>query len=217
VAAQPGRDVLLCPHEKKAELEARNAVEQLDYIAYLVNGLHIREIRESHIRELHSLCVREIYPCGGQYRNAVMRVRIEGSKHKIPHESRVPALIWDLVETINHPPRAWDYMDPAAHALWCLNWIHPFAGGNGRTARALAYLVVCVHFESTFPGVPSMPAIIAQRRNDYMRCLRAADQSATGHGANVSQMSIFLMDAFIEQLESALRSRAAARIRPRRK
>lgn len=196
---------LLCSPERKAELEARNAVAQLDYIAYLVNQRRIEKIRESHISELHSICVADIYPCGGSYRDAVMRVEIQGSKHKIPHESQVRSLIWDLLDRINQPSLPGHYVYCAAYALWRLNWIHPFAGGNGRTARALGYLVLCTGFGAAIPGVPSMPASIAKRRDEYMRCLYAADESVEEGEPNITEMVTFVAGMLAEQLDSALR------------
>ncbi|MBL8221394.1 MAG: Fic family protein, partial [Bryobacterales bacterium] len=32
--------------------------------------------------------------------------------------------------------------------MWRLNWIHPFFGGNGRTARSASYLVLCASLNS---------------------------------------------------------------------
>jgi hypothetical protein len=32
--------------------------------------------------------------------------------------------------------------------------------GNGRKARALTYLLVCIDNKATLPGIPSMPALI---------------------------------------------------------
>jgi Fic family protein len=32
----------------------------------------------------------------------------------------------------------------AAYVLWKMNWIHPFADGNGRTARAVSYVVLSI-------------------------------------------------------------------------
>jgi Fic family protein len=63
----------------------------------------------------------------------------------------------------------------AAYARWRFNWIHPFAGGNGRTSRALAYLVVCIDFGRCVPGSPSIPTRIAALREDYVAALRSAD------------------------------------------
>jgi hypothetical protein len=52
---------LLCTPEEKPRREAKNGVEQLDYIAYLVNELHVNDVRESFIRELHRLAIEGIY------------------------------------------------------------------------------------------------------------------------------------------------------------
>jgi Fic family protein len=42
----------------------------------------------------------------------------------------------------------------AAYALCRLNWIHPFAGGNGRTARAFSYLIICLDMQIIRPCHP---------------------------------------------------------------
>ena len=81
---------LLCPLEKKAELEARNGVEQLDYLSHLVNEYQIKNVRESHVLELHSIAIQDIYPCGGTYRDARHQVFIEGSGHVVPEPARIP-------------------------------------------------------------------------------------------------------------------------------
>jgi hypothetical protein len=76
--------VLLCAPEQKAELEARNAVDQLDYIAELANVYQVQDVRESHIQQLHELAIKDIYPCGGRYRNAIMHVKIGCLRTPIP-------------------------------------------------------------------------------------------------------------------------------------
>ncbi len=38
----------------------------------------------------------------------------------------------------------------AAYALWRLNWIHPFIEGNGRTARAACYYLICMKYGKLF-------------------------------------------------------------------
>lgn len=193
---------LLCRPEEKAELEASNGVEQLDYITYLVNELKVTDVRESYVRELKRLAIKAIYPCEDQYRNAIMHVRIHGSAHEIPHESQVPSLVIDLVDFVNDRRR--EALERAAYSLWRLNWIHPFAGGNGRTARALAYLIVCIENGATLPGVPSMPALVAQRRDEYVECLVAADRSEKGGKLDLSEMTSFLREVLTQQLESAV-------------
>jgi Fic family protein len=198
-------DKLLCPPREKPQREARNGVEQLDYIAYLVNELKIQEPRESHIQELHRLAIEGIYPCGGTYRNARMRVKIQGSAHNIPHEALVPLLVHDLVEYLNVQRLAGQSaVERAAYALWRVNWIHPFAGGNGRTARALSYLILCIDNGATLPGIPTIPILIFRKRKEYVRALIAADKAEKKNITDVSKMTTLMHNALTAQLESAL-------------
>lgn len=60
---------LLCPFERKAELEARNGAEQLAYIVDLLDR-GAKQLRESHVLGLQAIAVRDIYPCAGSYRHA---------------------------------------------------------------------------------------------------------------------------------------------------
>jgi Fic family protein len=43
-------------------------------------------------------------------------------------------------------------LERAGYALWRFNWVHPFRGGNGRTSRAVAYLIVCMAEQMMLPG-----------------------------------------------------------------
>jgi Fic family protein len=200
----PDDPKLICPLELKPELEAGNSVDQLDYIAHLVNDLKITELRESHVREPKAIAINGIYPCGSKYRDAFMRVRIVGSDHELPHESRIGSLVVELSDFVNNERSRRSVIERATYSLWRLNWIHPFAGGNGRTARAVAYLIICIENGSTLSGVPSMPALIAAHRDRYMNCLRAADEADRRGGLDISAMAAFLSEVLTQQLESAI-------------
>ncbi|WP_420810771.1 Fic family protein [Haliangium ochraceum] len=82
--------------------------------------------------QLHALAVQGIYPCAGQYRNAWRNVRIQGSEHQVPEPALVPNHVRDLLDRLNS--KQGSALKRAAYALWRINWIHPFAGGNGRTS-----------------------------------------------------------------------------------
>jgi Fic family protein len=189
----------------KAELEAANSVNQIDYISHLVNDLKIRELRESQIQEMKAIATEGIYPCGPRYRDAFMRVHMVGSGHQLPHESRITSLVIELTDFVNDKRHS--VIERAAYALWRLNWIHPFAGGNGRAARAVCYLIVCMENRSTLPGVPSMPILIAAQRERYMSCLRSADEAERQGTLDIGAMSTFLEEVLTRQLESAISNR----------
>ena len=50
----------------------------------------------------------------------------------------------DFVNLINLYWESGDTVRLSAEVLWRLNFIHPFINGNGRTARAACYFVLCV-------------------------------------------------------------------------
>ena len=205
-----GNGPLLCSEADKAPLEARNGVEQLDYITSLLER-GADDLRESHVLELQGIAVRDIYPCAGKYRDATKTVIIRNSGHQLPEPAFVPTHVRDAVAWINGNRGRRSALERAAYALWRFNWIHPFAGGNGRTSRALAYLIVCLDAKMMLPGVPSMPTLIYDRRDDYIKALRAADKSVVDSDAepDFSEMTAFLQDMLTRQLASAIDSLAA--------
>jgi Fic family protein len=166
---------LLCAPEQKAELEARNGVEQIDYITDLVES-GARELRESHVLGLQAIAIRDVYPCGGRYRDATKDVFIQNSQHEVPHCALVPSLVRDAVTWVNLETGR-SALERAAYAQWRFNWIHPFAGGNGRTSRAITYLIVCMNEGRMLPGVPTMPTLIYQHRDEYIHALQTVDES----------------------------------------
>lgn len=202
---------LLCEPSEKDQREADNGVEQIDYITYLIQELKIQQVRESHIIELHKQAIQNIYPCGGQYRDAVRKVTIEGSAHRVPHESLVPSLVRDFIGWINRNQGNKSALERAAYSLWRLNWIHPFAGGNGRTARALTYLILCMDMGMMLPGAPSVPTLLYGRRIDYVDALRAADAGEKDESEpDLSKMTELLQDVVTRQLASAIASLSAS-------
>ena len=105
----------------------------------------------------------------------------------------------DLLDSINVPrePSNGGAMSAAAYALWRFNWIHPFAGGNGRTARALAYLILCIDMGRCVPGIPSIPTRMAAQQQDYIQALRRSDEAGA---CNIS-MAVFVGDIVVSALK----------------
>ena len=137
-----GKEVLAHEKDKK---EVRNYVDVLKYIDSLPeNGL----ITEEFLLEIHRLTAKNILPddSAGNYRK--VRVVVGDPKtgkvtYTPPGPAEVPVLAKALVEWLNSED-ALDLM-PAVQAGVAhheLARIHPFVDGNGRTARALATLIL---------------------------------------------------------------------------
>jgi Fic family protein len=97
----------------------------------------------------------------------------------------------------------WDTATPihlAAYIMWRLNWIHPFADGNGRTARILSYVVMSIRAQAVLVGSPSMPAQIVENRNPYFEALDAADAAYRDGKIDVSKMEQLLSEMLAKQL-----------------
>lgn len=97
--------------------------------------------------------------------------------HRPPDHYRVQALMDQFVNEVN---RVWESTDPvvlASYTLWRLNHIHPFINGNGRTARASCYFVLCVRLGHWLPGTVILPELIRRQRSEYVDALKHADAS----------------------------------------
>jgi fido (protein-threonine AMPylation protein) len=64
-----------------------------------------------------------------------------------------------------------------SNVMWRLNWIHPFADGNGRTSRTVSYGILAIRAGNVPSGSPSIPEQIVQNRAPYFETLEAADES----------------------------------------
>ncbi|MFT7620913.1 MAG: hypothetical protein ACI9WU_000073 [Myxococcota bacterium] len=76
---------------------------------------------------------------------------------------------------------------------------------NGRTARAIAYLVLCMDLGSMIPGVPTVPTLIYDRRVEYVTALQAADAGVRATGdPDLAHMTAFVTDVVTQQMAQAL-------------
>jgi len=84
--------------------------------------------------------------------------------------------------------------------MWRVNWIHPFFGGNGRTARALAYLVLCARLGFVLPGTNTIPDQIVADRDPYYDALRQADEACENGLMDVGRMESLMSALLAKQL-----------------
>jgi Fic family protein len=84
--------------------------------------------------------------------------------------------------------------------MWRLNWIHPFTDGNGRTARAASYLVLCLRTGYLLPGKKTIPDQISEDRTPYYKALESADQAHREGRIDLSAMEELLSRMLAKQL-----------------
>lgn len=198
---------LISDPEERARREAENGLRQFDSVVSLVQR-YVAErwrfaLRVSTILGLHRDALLGVHPLAGNFRPSSVEIR--GSKHVPPEAWQVPILIEELCDYVNDH---WDTGTPvhlAAYVMWRLNWIHPFADGNGRTARAVSYLVLCMKMGGRIAGTRTIPELIAQNKTPYYDALEAADEQWTSKRLiNLSQLEEVLSNLLAEQLISAL-------------
>lgn len=121
--------------------------------------------------------------------------------HFPPHHKEVPNLM-DRFFSVVH--ENWEIMDNPtllpAYALWRLNWIHPFVEGNGRTARAACYYLLCLKQGRLLPGRKIVPERIRENRQPYYAALRAADAAWENGHFDVSDLTNYLGRLLKQQL-----------------
>ena len=120
-----------------------------------------------------------------------------GGKHVPPSAHLVPELIEEMCDYINENWTTQSAVELSAYALWRLNWIHPFVDGNGRTARAVSYVVLCTRMGTQLPGIRTIPDQISENKQPYYRCLEAADAAHLDNRTHVSELSAYLVDILI--------------------
>ena len=198
---------LVTDPEEKARLEAKNALRQYERIdemvqTWLGTGRPFK-LRPSMILDLHRVALEGLTSYAGNWRPA--GVSIGKSTHKPPGNHLVPELIEGLCDYVNEN---WDRNSAchlAAYVLWRLNWIHPFSDGNGRTARAVSYLVLSIKVGYRLPGAPTIPEQIMDNREPYYDALEKADAADLNKAIDVSEVEEMLKAMLATQLLSVVK------------
>lgn len=170
---------LISDPDKLAEQEALNGLQQFDAVAEIVEYYQHKDrpfrFRPSQLLRLHRIALDSISSYAGNFRPS--SIEIGGSKHEPPGAHQVPELIEELCDYVNSQWERQNALHLSAFVLWKLNWIHPFTDGNGRTARASSYMVMCCRLGYLLPGKRTIPDQIAENKRPYYEALEAADES----------------------------------------
>jgi Fic family protein len=195
---------LVSDPDEIARIEARNGVRQFDAVTEMIEHFCDPErkfkLRPSQLLHLHRIALEGLSSYAGNWRPA--GIEIKGSKHEPVGAHLVPEEIEHMCDYVNEN---WDKSSPlhlASYALWKLNWIHPFTDGNGRTARAFSYLLLCIRLGYRLPGSRTIPAQIARNKEPYYKALEAADGHWHSNKLDLTALEELLADLLAEQLAS---------------
>ena len=192
---------------EKAGREAANSVRQAERVRdYIIDALDGRpfKLRPSRILDLNRCAIDGLDAYAGNFRPA--GIDIGESEHQPPDGHMVPELVEELCDYVNENWETRSAVHLAAFVMWRLNWIHPFTDGNGRTSRAVSYLVLSVKLGMLLPGTKTIPEQIVEYRDPYYEALEDADKKyakASGFPEDiVTKMEILMAGMLAVQLRS---------------
>lgn len=181
------------------KVQERNLLRQYDLLTNCVEiGLQhgSTALDKYTLWALNHVAVANISQFGGRFREEPIYV----GNHNPPHFKNVPELMDRFISFIHEN---WHNATPtqlAAYGLWRLNWIHPFIEGNGRTARATCYYLLCARSGRLLTGRKIVPERIRDDRQPYIDALRAADQAWDRGHLDLSEMEAYLARLLEAQL-----------------
>jgi Fic family protein len=186
-----------------AKIQEQNLLRQYDLLSNCIEiGLKkgVEFFDKYTLWALNYAAVSNISQFGGRFREEPIYV----GNHFPPHFKEVPNQM-DRFFSVVH--ENWAILDHPtvlpAYALWRLNWIHPFIEGNGRTARAACYYLICLKQGRLLPGRKIVPERIRENRAPYYAALRAADKAWDQGHFDVSELADYLAGLLKAQLSEA--------------
>lgn len=195
---------LITDPKEIAEREALNGLRQfdagMDVVDTYLDPERPFKLRLSLILDLHRYALEGISAYAGNFRPG--GVEIKGSVHEPIGAHLVASNVEELCDYVNDNWTERSALHLAAYVLWRLNWIHPFADGNGRTSRILSYVVLCLKLGYKIPGTRTMPDQISENKAPYYEALDEADAHFREGRIDTSRLESLLSDLLAAQLLS---------------
>lgn len=191
------------------QIQNRNLLRQYDLLLDCIDiGLEKVRIEASFDKyvlwSLNQAAVANLQQFGGRFRECPVFV----GKHIPPKHEDVAHEIDKMISFVhlewNKYPEYPNFL--SAYVLWRLNWIHPFMDGNGRTARAVCYYLMCLRAGRLLPGVISVPELIRENREPYYKALVNSDRAWANGKIEVSDLMTYLDNLEARQIKSAQKS-----------
>jgi Fic family protein len=183
-------------------VQEQNLRRQYDLMTNCIEiGLHKGPIAfdKYTLWALNHVAVANISQFGGRFREEPIYV----GDHRPPHFKDVLDWMDRFISNVQENWYIWTPTQLAAYTLWRMNWIHPFVEGNGRTARATCYYILCLRAGALLPGRKILPERIRESRSGYELALRAADAAWDNGDLDFSEMEEYLARLLESQLTNA--------------
>jgi len=189
--------------DQRARQEALNGLKQFDAVIEMVETFLDPDrppfkLRPSHLLHLHRVALAGLSSFAGNWRPS--EIEIGGSRHRPPGAFAVPEQIEELCDYVNENWNAKSPIHLASYVMWKLNWIHPFTDGNGRTSRAISYMILCLKMGYVLPGRRTIPDQISENKTPYYMALEAADIACETGKIDLSAMKDLLDSMLAKQL-----------------
>lgn len=160
------------PVYQKTQFE--NSLRQLNFLLSIIESslsLSQNFLSQTVIKALNYHAIACLHFFAGEYRQCNVKV----GNIECPEHFRLPTLMDHFVNSVNRYWNEHDIVTLSAYVLWKLNCIHPFINGNGRTARACCYFVLCLKL-GVIPNTQELlPNLLTKNRDKYLKALRLVD------------------------------------------
>ena len=123
------------------------------------------EVSHNLIKALNFHAVVGLHPEAGVYRDVAVTA---GTRLAPPPDEVLPRMN-AFVDFVKAAPASVPSSALATYVLSGINYIHPFVNGNGRTARAMCYFIICTRAGGPLPGDPALPELLrTEYRDEYV-------------------------------------------------
>ncbi len=193
-------------HSEYRSLTNSNLIRQLNFLESAVNTairLDRKFLSQTIIKALNYHALACLHVNAGEYRPCEVSV----SNHNPPQHYRVQVLMDDFVNIVNENWREADLLALSAYVYWRINHIHPFINGNGRTARACCYFVLCVKAGGILRGSSTLPQLMKDNRARCIDLLQEADAKYVDN-RSISEIIAPLTDLIRELVNQQMSTRA---------